>query len=156
MKRYGLFAAALFLIAVGPVGSLFAQPQVPGGGARRPTYSPYLGLLAGGGGNPAFNYFGIVQPNMQAQQQFGALQGMIQQNAQNIQSINNNVAYGVDQNFPLTGHAATFGNLSHYYSYGRGIAAGSGGSSRGASGGISGGTSMGMNRPAGAPSGGRR
>ncbi len=155
MTRFGPFAAALFLLAVGPVGSLLAQPQVPGGGARRPTYSPYLGLLAGGGRNPAFNYFGIVQPNMQAQQQFGQLQNQIQQNAQGIQSLNNNLAYGVDQNFPLTGHAATFGNLSHYYTYGRGIAAGSSsGSFRGGSGMTGGGAGMG--RPGGASTAGGR
>jgi len=139
MTRFAPFAAALVLLAVGPVGALLAQPQVPGGGARRPSYSPYLGLLAGGR-NPAYSYFGIVQPQMQNQQAFGQLQQQIQQNAQSIQSLNNNLAYGEDQNFPLTGHAATFGNLSHYYGRSPGASGSSGG---GMGGGMSGGMSGG-------------
>jgi hypothetical protein len=48
-----------------------AQPQVPVGPSR-PVFSPYLNLL--NGGNPALNYFGLVVPQMQMQQQLGQLQ----------------------------------------------------------------------------------
>lgn len=127
LSRHGL-AAMLFLL--GGVGIASAQPQAPM--VNRPAFSPYLGLMAGG--NPAFSYFGFVQPQMQLQQQFGQIQQQVMQNNLGIQQLNNNMLYGIDPNMPLTGHTATFMNYSHYYYNSPAQRRGGGGASFGGSG----------------------
>jgi len=81
--------------------------------ARRPAVSPYINL--GEGGN-AFNYYGLVQPQMAATKALTDLQ-------QNMLLLNpDGSAKGplTPQNQAAivglqTGHAATFFNYGHYY-----------------------------------------
>ena len=40
-----------------------AQPPVPGGYVRPPSFSPYLNLVRGG--SSTLNYFGLVRPEVQ-------------------------------------------------------------------------------------------
>lgn len=112
-----------------------AQPQAPQGSpANAPAFSPYLNLLRPTG-STALNYFGIVQPQLQFQQQFNQLQ---QQNQQFGQQLNNIQSY--DQQlqqqflFPLTGHAATFNNTGHYFNSNPVLGGGGGGLGRGVGG----------------------
>lgn len=132
MTRYLPFAAAVALLATGPVSSAVAQPQPPVG-PPRPAFSPYLGLLWGGA-NPAFNYAAIVQPQVQFQQQFGQLQMQMRQNYQNLQTLSNTMAYGINPNLPISGHAAVFNNTGHYFASNPAMRGGS----------IGGGVGMGM------------
>src|SRR4051812_21020503 len=71
--------AALALLLAGGVSPLRAQPGFPlqpggVGMAPRPAFSPYLNLLRQGG-TPTLNYFGLVRPQMQANQAIANLQG---------------------------------------------------------------------------------
>lgn len=95
----------------------FAQPQAPQGNpANTPAFSPYLNLLRPTG-SIALNYFGIVEPQLQFQQNFNQLQ---QQNQQFGQQLNNMQSYQQQLQqqflFPFTGHGATFNNTGHYFS----------------------------------------
>ena len=72
MPRTLLACAALLIAST----VAFAQPMPGGGvggGAQRPTFSPYLNLL-NRGNNPGLIYLGIVRPQQQMQQQFNQLQ----------------------------------------------------------------------------------
>jgi len=107
------FAAAVALLAVASsVKPASAQPQpfVP----PQPVYSPYLNMLWGGGG-PAFNYFALVQPQLQFQQQSAQLQYQLNRTNQAIQATNAALVAGADPYLPITGRGATFGYYSHYY-----------------------------------------
>jgi hypothetical protein len=94
------------------------------------------------GGSPALNYFGLVRPQQQFQQQFGNLQQQLSQTNNNLQSLNNNMLYGVDPTLPLTGHAATFNNTGRYFNNNPANGGGFGGSYGGGMG-NRGGTGMG-------------
>lgn len=78
-----------------------------------PFISPYLNL-ARPGADPGFNYFTLVQPQMQQQRN-------TELNASRIQSVNSDLqqaqagAYGPVRGIRPTGHAATFRNYSHFY-----------------------------------------
>jgi len=93
----------LACVAVSPAHAQF-QPQTNPAG--RPAVSPFLNLLRGG--NPAVNYYGLVRPQLQTQ---ATLQQLQQQLALNQLGLN------TAENQPdlTTGHAARFGNFSHYY-----------------------------------------
>lgn len=72
-------------------GTASAQP-IPPSMPQTPTFSPYLNMLRGG--NAGLNYFGLVQPQLQLNDQFGQLQsrmGMMQRDiGQNeVNTINN-------------------------------------------------------------------
>ncbi|OWK47520.1 hypothetical protein [Fimbriiglobus ruber] len=125
MKRLIPFAAAVIVAAVYSAPAL-AQPQVPGGGAGASSPFPgYLNLFRGN--NPAFNYFGIVQPQMQLQQQYGQLQQQVQSNNQNIQQLGNAVTGQGDPRLALTGHPAIFNNTLGYFNSNPAFGGGSGG-----------------------------
>src|SRR5688500_5946104 len=69
----------LSVIAVGAVliGSASGTAQPPGTPApARPAFSPYLNLLRPAN-SPGVNYYGLVRPQLVAQQQFGAIQQQI-------------------------------------------------------------------------------
>jgi hypothetical protein len=114
MKRFviqaALAAALLAGWAVAPV-----RAQNPAVRTIYNPYSPYLNLLRTGSPyGVAGNYYGLVRPQLDAQNAFQNLQRQINQNTGAI------TASGVDQStgLPYTGHPAAFLNLSHYYSRG--------------------------------------
>lgn len=110
MKLTGIMVVLLGLCAM----PAFAQPRPPVPPAdSRPTVSPYLNLLRGGA--PAVNYFGIVRPELQMQQQFGQLQQQLGQTNRNLQGLSDTLAPAGDQPLPATGHAATFNNTLGYF-----------------------------------------
>ena len=97
-------AIAFFLSAF--AGSS-AQAQAPFGPTPRPAYSPYLNLLRNG--NPTFqNYYGLVRPQIQANQSIQSLQGQLQ----NTNALIASNASGTDGSaLPVTGQA--FGYMNH-------------------------------------------
>ncbi len=99
-------AGILFLTSI---NSLSAQPQPGVGPVRAPSFSPYLNLV-NRGNNPAINYFGIIRPGQQLQQQTRLLQQQLNQTNQNLSS-----GLGGINNTLITGRGATFGYYSHYY-----------------------------------------
>ena len=112
--------AAVLVLGLAFAGTAAAQPQPPGGGTgvggNRPTFSPYLNLVAGGRGSPAINYLGIVRPQLQAQQAFGQLQQQANANAAGVQALNNGLAIGADPNSLQTGVVARFNNTNPFFS----------------------------------------
>lgn len=143
-----LLALALLGLAIGVAD---AQP-IPGNGAgvRRPTTSPYLGLLANTG-SPALNYAAIVRPQQQLQQQMGVMQQQnILGNRAYDQALNQDLNT-ISQLLSPTGNVAVFNNTGNYFnrygsSFGRsgggGGSFGGGGMNRGSFGG-----GGGFNRP---------
>jgi hypothetical protein len=127
----GTTALALVLIAVGGSTAL-AQPQPGGSGVRSPSFSPYLNLVRGN--SPAANYFGIVRPGQQLQQQANQLQ---QQLSQTNQSLSSGLGGTNDQ--LTTGRGATFGYYSHYFYNSPSSGGGLGGGRSSAGGGFGGG-----------------
>ena len=107
------------------VGSLRAQPPVPGaglGGAPRPPFSPYLNLNRQGG-NSALNYYGLVRPQTQFQQSIQNLQGAVGANQQSIGNLQTD-SLGMAQS--PTGHAAGFMTYSGYFLNNQGFGAAGG------------------------------
>jgi hypothetical protein len=89
-----------------------AQAQFPGQArpsASSPAYSPYLNILRPGGA--ANNYYGLVRPQIDTQNQVNTLQ-------QQVGTLNQNAnGAPIDQplGLPTTGHASSFMNYSHFY-----------------------------------------
>jgi len=106
--------AAVAAVTLVSATATYAQPQPPVV-ATRPTFSPYLNLLRGGGSSPALNYFGLVRPEQQFMQQQTQLRQQLQQTNQQLQAVNQAVIAGGDPNLPETGHAAVFNNTLHYF-----------------------------------------
>jgi hypothetical protein len=88
-----------------------AEAQYPGArpSASSPAYSPYLNLTRPG--NAANNYYGLVRPQIDFQNQVYGLQ---QQYGALNQSINN-ASSDQPMALPATGHAATFMNYANFY-----------------------------------------
>ncbi len=153
MNRFLLATSAAILFALaGDLPTASAQPQVPGGGVSRPTFSPYLNLLNGGGRSPAFNYLGIVRPQQQLNQQFGQLQ---QQLTQQSQSIKQAIQASEESLLPPTGNVSVFNSTAGYFNRIPGVSAGGGSSAGGFSrplgafGGAGSGSAPGFARPSG-------
>lgn len=107
-----MWKSGVFLLIV--AAPAFAQPTPPvGPNANRPTVSPYLNLLRGG--SPAINYFGIVRPELQMQQNLGQLQQQLNQANQNMQGLAENLVPAGEQVLPTTGHAVQFNNTLNYF-----------------------------------------
>ncbi len=131
------FFLALSLLAI-TIGFADAQP-IPGNGAgvRRPTTSPYLGLLANTG-SPALNYAAIVRPQQQLQQQLGQMQQQnILSNRAYDQALNQDLST-ISQLLAPTGNVSVFNNKGNYFNrYGSSFSSlgggsfGGGGASRG-------------------------
>ena len=124
------FAAALLGLATA-AGTGFAQPQpnVP----ARPTFSPYLNLLRGGGG-AGINYFGLVRPEIQLRQQANALQQQLTATNQNLTNLENQLLQpGEQPGLAGTGHGVVFNQPFRYFNTLPG--GGGGGGARGGSGG---------------------
>ena len=138
------FFVALSLMAI-TIGFADAQP-IPGNGAgvRKPTTSPYLGLLANTG-SPALNYAALVRPQQQLQQQLGQMQQQnILSNRAYDQALNKDLST-ISQLLAPTGNVSVFNNKGNYFNrYGSSFSSlgGGGGASRGSFGaGSSGGSS---------------
>jgi hypothetical protein len=96
-----------------------ARPRAPRqyrGVTNEPYVSPYLNIVRPGA-DPAFNYYTLVQPQLQ-QQQFNLQQN---RNVQNLgrqlqqQEAEIMTPYGAIGRRRSTGRAATYMNYSHYY-----------------------------------------
>lgn len=92
--------------------TLYAQapmaPQAPTRPYSPPVFSPYLNLL--NRGNPAINYYGIVRPEVQDQQQLQTLQfGLARTNAE-IEATT--ATPGL---LPTTGHTVGFMTQARYF-----------------------------------------
>jgi hypothetical protein len=103
-----LIAVALVLAA----GAVYAQPLAPQAPTQQPysppVFSPYLNLL--NRGNPAINYYGIVRPEVQDQQQLQRLQlGLARTNAE-IEATTATPGF-----LPTTGHAVGFMTQARYF-----------------------------------------
>lgn len=123
------FAAAMLGLAVA-AGTGFSQPQP--NVAPRPTFSPYLNLLRGGGGGAGINYFGLVRPEIQMRQQANSLQQQLNATNQNLTNIENQLLQpGEQPGLAGTGHGVVFNQPFRYFNT---LPGGSGGA-RGASGG---------------------
>lgn len=105
--RVLLTAGAVLLFAQ----AASAQPQL--GGARPPTFSPYLNLLRANG-SPALNYFGLVRPEVQARQALQNLQTAVTANQQSIGDIQAGNA-GNAGLLPTTGHPSMFMNYGSFF-----------------------------------------
>ena len=140
MKRFlvaALFALGLWGAGAGP---LFAQigTYTPPFNSRPPV-SPYLNMFRG---NPAIDYFGIVQPQLQTAQQLQQLQTTLNQPISGGQPLLGAGAANQNQILTTTGHPVMFMNYSYYYPI-LGGQGGGGGGFGGIGGGILGGASSG-------------
>ncbi|VTR95675.1 unnamed protein product [Gemmata massiliana] len=125
MKWRVLATISVALLATDRVS---AQPQV-GPPTQRPTISPYLNLLRGGG-STALNYYGLVRPEIQARQSIQNLQGAVTANRQAIDNIDSG---GSGNDTSVTGHQAGFLNHGSYFmTGGAGQIGGLGGTNRSA------------------------
>jgi hypothetical protein len=154
MKKYLLVA----LLALGLPWAVQAQAPVRPGGigqTNRPTFSTYLNLLRRGN-STAFNYFGLVRPEMAARAAIQGLQGDVAANRDLITTGRG----GSGGDTLITGNNATFLNTGGYFLSGGG-GQGAAGSTAGARGGMAGGgagfgAAPGGRRPAGGGGGARR
>jgi hypothetical protein len=96
-----LFSLALF------VKMSIAQPPAP---PVRPTFSPYLNLLRGGG-SPALNYYGLVRPEQNLQQNLQGIQMNQATTSSNLKTVNDILA----GNITPTGVASQFMNHGRYF-----------------------------------------
>jgi hypothetical protein len=106
-----VLATGLGVLAAGERAS--AQVMLPGPPQNpyiQPPVSPFLNINRGG--NPAINYFGIVQPQFQTAQQLQALQ---YQQAQMLQMGIGNPDMTALGGMSVTGHNAQFFNYGHYF-----------------------------------------
>jgi len=115
MKRYFL----LLVLAAGAIlessTAIHAQP-LPPSQPQRPTFSPYLNMLRGG--NPALNYFGLVRPQQELNQQLGQLQTRMSLASREFQDLEQQVQSGAGQYnpyLPMTGNVARFNDLGNYF-----------------------------------------
>ncbi|MGL4551163.1 MAG: hypothetical protein ACRC33_08245 [Gemmataceae bacterium] len=102
---------AAVLAAVATTSAFAQAPLRPGIGPNtRPAFSPYLNLVRNGN-SAAFNYFGLVRPELQFRDSIQSLQGDVATNRQMINATNATVASAL----PATGHTATFLNTGGYF-----------------------------------------
>ena len=113
MKRF--LVAALFSLFVWGTGGgkLFAQigtyvPPYQSG----PAVSPYLNMFRG---NPAINYYGIIQPQLQTAQQLQQMQTILNQPLSAGQALTGTGVPTQNQLVNDTGHPVMFLNYSYYY-----------------------------------------
>ncbi len=93
----------------------YARDSIRNAVTRRPTVSPYLQLLEGGGGLFATPYQSRVRPDVQ-QLQFNRQQN--QQISQLRQQVNSSLLQdprNADGGLRATGHTTFYMNYSHFY-----------------------------------------
>jgi hypothetical protein len=102
--------ALAFVLAAGAV---YAQapivPLAPTQPYSPPVLSPYLNLL--NRGNPAINYYGIVRPEVQDQQQLQRLQFGLARTTAEVEAATTTAAPGL----PTTGHTVSFMTHASYF-----------------------------------------
>jgi hypothetical protein len=134
MKRF--LVAALFSLGLwgSSGGQLFAQigTYTPPFNIRPPV-SPYLNMFRG---NPAIDYYGIVQPQLQTSQQLFQLQSTLNQPIAGQPLLGTGVP-AQNQLMTTTGHPVMFMNYSYYYPI---LGGGQGGGGGGGFGGVGGAT----------------
>ncbi len=108
MRYLWLFSLAAVLTTVFSGNSALAQ-TIGGQNPSGPPVSPYLNLMRLGA-TPGINYYDLVRPQLQIQSAISNLQ-------QNQASLIQGLAMGGNgaDTLVTTGHAATFGNYSHYF-----------------------------------------
>lgn len=106
---------------------------------NRPTVSPYLSIVDGGGG--AANLFNIVRPRQQAQKRAREFRNELGNVEAEVQRSQRPLAQGPSSSVPITsgrmgptGHGATFGDLNGYFGNPSGRGGGSNSASRGKAG----------------------
>lgn len=126
--RQLIFWSALAVVFL--AGEAKAQP--PGPPRTSPTVSPYINLTRNGN-SPGLNYYGLVRPQISAQQSIQGLQTQVNQNAMNIGGLQQqgNTPTSLDGSLSATGFRV--GYMTHYAYF---LNSGSG---RGGGGGIGGG-----------------
>ncbi len=118
---YRWWIAAVAALSVGGLGAPSAHAQFPIGGYSppqvqgRPTISPYLNL-ARPGSSPAINYYGLVRPQMQTQQQLQNLQG--QQNLLATELGGGMAIPGQMTPIATTGHPVYYFDFARYFPLG--------------------------------------
>jgi hypothetical protein len=101
-------AIAALLAAGTLLEAAVAQPPAPlREPLRRPSYSPYLNLTRPGGG-PVQNYYGLVRPQVDFQNNLNQLR-------RDTQSIATGLAESQPTGELLTGHATGFMTHSRYF-----------------------------------------
>ena len=121
-RRTWMMFAAVGAITVMSVAD--GNAQMPNGAPgplpqTQPIYSPYLNLLRQGN-SPAFNYFGLVRPELNFSSSVYGLQQ---------QAVNTQQTVGQIQSGLTTGHQTMFLNYGGYYQSNRG-GTGAGGAPR--------------------------
>jgi hypothetical protein len=123
-----VFAAVLLLLTARPTFAQYGPPVGPTPPGSRPPYSPYLNLFRQG--SPFYqNYYGLVRPQQQFNQQIVGLQNQVNANRQAISSPEDQQ---VNAELRPTGHY--FGYFTHqgyFLNNGRGVAGGGTGSRAG-------------------------
>jgi hypothetical protein len=114
-----LLGAALAIGLFGTPQTARAQVVMPLQGPNQtPIFSPFLNLNRFG--NPAINYFGVIQPQLAQQNQLFNLQQQQLQQQQQLGLISQlgaapgDIVPGANA-VSMTGHSATFFNYSHYF-----------------------------------------
>ena len=109
MKTRWIATAGLLGFAVLSAAPVYGQvPVVRPPGVPSSPYSPYLNLLRPN--SPAYvNYYGLVRPEVDFRSSIYGVQQGVAANAAGISSID------ASTGLPLTGHATTFMNTSHYF-----------------------------------------
>lgn len=135
MSRTAVRFAWAALVTAAGAGAAGAQPPVPGGAAgyggaaSPPVFSPYLNIV-GGFGSPAFNYYGIVRPQIAARRAILGLESSVAANRQAIANVESGIAGG-EFNLSPTGHPSAFLNTGGYFlNNGGGQGGGMGGTGR--------------------------
>ena len=118
--RYCTLALLVFAGLISAPTEGFAQIRPRPGISlnSQPTFSPYLNLLRTGNGgfgnSAAFNYYGIVRPQIDFQNNIAGLQNDVDLNRQAILDQNNQSNNNQLNTFS-TGHAAVFLNNGGYF-----------------------------------------
>ncbi len=106
---------ALTLALAASAARAQAPVQPPTQPYSGPVLNPYLNLL--NRGNPAINYYGIVQPQIQQGQQLRMLQFGLTRTAQEAATAEQTAttAPGASTTLPETGHVAGFMTQTKYF-----------------------------------------
>ncbi len=109
---------ALSLALAASTARAQAPVQPPTQPYSAPVLNPYLNLL--NRGNPAINYYGIVQPQIQQGQQLRMLQFGLARTAQEAATAEQTAttattAPGASTTLPETGHVAGFMTQTKYF-----------------------------------------
>ena len=137
--RYCTLALLVFAGLISAPTEGFAQIRPRPGISlnSQPTFSPYLNLLRTGNGSfgnsAAFNYYGLVRPQLDFQNNIAGLQNDVDLNRQALLNQNNQSNNNQLNTFS-TGHSAVFLNTGGYFLNSNPTLGTQGGGGRGAQG----------------------